>query len=44
MTIDFQIRTTKSAKSEEEEQKKIRLDDGREWLFKKRNQILVRPD
>ena len=44
MTIAFQIRTTKSAKSEEEVPIYIRLVDGREWLFRNRTQILVRPD
>ena len=44
MTIAFQIRTTKSAKSEEEVPVYIRLVDGREWLFRNRTQILVRPD
>ena len=44
MTIAFQIRTTKSAKTEEEVPVYIRLVDGREWLFRNRTQILVRPD
>lgn len=44
MTIAFQLRTTKSARTEDEVPVYIRLVDGREWFFRNRTKIMVRPD
>lgn len=43
MTIAFQLRTTKSAKTEEVPIY-IRVVDGREWFFRNRTRVMVRPD
>ena len=44
MTIAFQIRTTKSAKTENEVPVYIRLVDGRDTFFRNRTNLLVRAD
>ena len=44
MTIAFQIRTTKSAKNENEVPVYIRLVDGRDTFFRNRTNLLVRAD
>lgn len=44
MTIAFQLRTTKSVKTEDEVPVYIRVVDGREWFFRNRTQVMVRPD